>query len=242
MPGRSLSAADKLVYSTHDYGPGVYQQKWFDAPSFPGNLPGIWLAHWAYLVQSNIAPVIVGEFGGRSTGSDTEGVWQRSLVDFLRQNDISYTYWAWNPDSGDTGGVLDDDWSTLDQSKVAMLAQSPLVASGQSQPVAAAQPTVPSPVTVAQAPPEDATSTPTQPGAATPAAGPTPAPVTVAGTPNFAPGGPFDPDLQHALQGIGGPNDPDPVHRQAREQDERLYLADFGKPWHYAVYVTSATP
>src|SRR4029077_13404361 len=62
------------------------------------------------------------------------------------------------------------------------------------------------------------------------------------GAPSFAPGGPFDPDLQHALQGIGGPNDPDAAHRQAREQDERLYLADFGKPWHYAVYVTSATP
>jgi endoglucanase len=32
-----LSAPDKLVYSTHDYGPGVYQQKWFQAPAFPGN-------------------------------------------------------------------------------------------------------------------------------------------------------------------------------------------------------------
>ncbi|MBV9580151.1 MAG: glycoside hydrolase family 5 protein [Chloroflexi bacterium] len=269
-----LSAPDKLVYSPHDYGPGVYQQRWFDAPSFPVNLPGIWLAHWAYLVQGDIAPVLVGEFGGRSTGSDPEGVWQRSLVDFLRTNDVSYTYWAWNPDSGDTGGILDDDWSTLDQSKLAMLAQSPVVASGESQtqaPVAAQAPTsepapdtqpVAAQVTTSQATPTttpvagSATSQPaevtppvaagaatSQPAAATTTAAPTSTVVpVVAGTPNFAPGGPFDPDLQHALQGIGGPNDPDPVHRAAREQDERLYLADFGKPWQYAVYVTSATP
>jgi endoglucanase len=223
-----LSAPNKLVYSTHDYGPGVYHQKWFDAPAFPANLPGIWNAHWAYLAQSDAAPVLVGEFGGRSVGSDEEGVWQRTLVDFLKRNNLSYTYWAWNPDSSDTGGILDDDWSTLDQSKLAMLAQSPLVASNQAQasPVAAAapaateQPSVPAP-----------TPTPT---AAPVAAAP---PVT-----GFAPGGPFDPDLQHVLQGIGGPNDPDPVHRQARERDERLYLQDFGKPWQYAAYVTSANP
>ena len=68
----------------------------------------------------------------------------------------------------------------------------------------------------------------------------TPVPV-VASQPqvtDYAPGGPFDPDLQHALSGIGGPNDPDSVHRQARERDERLYLQDFGTPWPYAVYVT----
>jgi len=223
-----LSAPDKLVYSTHDYGPGVYQQKWFQAPAFPGNLPGIWLAHWAYLVQSNTAPVIVGEFGGRSTGSDAEGVWQRTLVDFLRKNDISYTYWAWNPDSGDTGGILDNDWTTLDQSKLAMLAQSPLVAGGQAQ----TPPTAPQPV---------AAAAPTSAPAPTPTPAPTPVPV-VAGNPNYAPGGPFDPDLQHVMQGIGGPNDPDPVHRQLRQQDEQLFLSDFGKPWQYAAYVTSATP
>jgi hypothetical protein len=58
--------------------------------------------------------------------------------------------------------------------------------------------------------------------------------------PGAAAGGPFDPDLQHVLQGIGGPNDPDPVHRQAREQDERRYLAEHGKPWQYAAYATAA--
>ena len=63
---------------------------------------------------------------------------------------------------------------------------------------------------------------------------------TTSSAPEFASGGPYDPDLQHAVQGIGGPNDPDASHRQARERDERRYLAQFGKPWQYAVYVTSA--
>jgi hypothetical protein len=55
--------------------------------------------------------------------------------------------------------------------------------------------------------------------------------------PGYAAGGPFDPDLQHALGGVGGPNDPDAVHRQARARDEQLYLVVFGKPWQYAAYV-----
>jgi endoglucanase len=65
--------------------------------------------------------VFVGEFGGRSMGQDTEGVWQRSLLAFLKANDISYAYWAWNPDSGDTGGILKDDWKSVNQSKLDVL-------------------------------------------------------------------------------------------------------------------------
>ena len=31
---------------------------------------------------------------------------------------MSYTYWSWNPNSGDTGGILKDDWQTIDQDKL----------------------------------------------------------------------------------------------------------------------------
>jgi len=34
---------------------------------------------------------------------------------------ISWTYWSWNPDSGDTGGILADDWTSVNQNKVAKL-------------------------------------------------------------------------------------------------------------------------
>ena len=61
-----LSQPDQLVYSAHDYGPGVYRQGWFDAPNFPENMPDLWTKHWAYLNQTDTAPVLLGEFGGRS--------------------------------------------------------------------------------------------------------------------------------------------------------------------------------
>ncbi len=116
-----LDIPNQLIYSTHVYGPGVYPQPWFSAPDFPDNLAGIWDQHWGYLAQEGIAPVLLGEFGGRSVGDDSEGIWQRTLVSYLREHDISYIYWTINPDSGDTGGLLLDDWQTIDPAKQALL-------------------------------------------------------------------------------------------------------------------------
>jgi endoglucanase len=119
-----LSQPNKLVYSAHDYGPSVYNEQWFQVsnPSdLTKNLPPIWEKYWAYLQKKGIAPVFVGEFGGPSTGQDSEGVWQRTLLSYLQTNHISYTYWAWNADSGDTGGILNNDWTTVNQSKIDVL-------------------------------------------------------------------------------------------------------------------------
>jgi len=116
-----LDQPDRLVYSTHVYGPGVYPQPWFSDPEFPENLPEIWESHWAYLIHENIAPIIVGEFGGRSVGDDPEGIWQRALVSYLRDNNLSYFYWTLNPNSGDTGGLLLDDWQSIDTDKQNLL-------------------------------------------------------------------------------------------------------------------------
>ena len=64
----------------------IFRPHWFGAADFPANLPRIWRDHWAWLAQDDVAPVLVGEFGGRSVGGDGEGVWQRSLVSFMRDN------------------------------------------------------------------------------------------------------------------------------------------------------------
>ncbi|MET8177347.1 glycoside hydrolase family 5 protein [Streptomyces sp. NPDC005336] len=125
-----LKESNKVVYSPHDYGPGVYNQNWFMAKDFPKNMPAIWKKHWAYIKQENIAPVMLGEFGGKKTaGKSSEAIWQNSLMDYLKKNGISYTYWTWNPDSGDTGGVLANNWKTLDKNKMKMLSkyQTPLL-------------------------------------------------------------------------------------------------------------------
>jgi endoglucanase len=62
-------------------------------------------------------------------GSDTEGKWQTTLVSFIKQHGISYTYWSWNPDSGDTGGILNNDWQTVNTAKLNVLStyQAPLL-------------------------------------------------------------------------------------------------------------------
>ena len=64
----------------------------------------------------------------------TEATWQTSLLSYLSENHISYTYWCWNPDSSDTGGILESDWTTVDQAKMDILRayQWPLLAKPQS--------------------------------------------------------------------------------------------------------------
>jgi len=116
-----LSSPDKLVYSAHDYGPELYLQPWFKAKNFPQNLPQVWNKHWGYLPSRSGVPVLLGEFGGRSVGNDKAGQWQRRLVAYLKETGTSYTYWSWNPNSGDTGGILQDDWKTANQSKLDVL-------------------------------------------------------------------------------------------------------------------------
>jgi endoglucanase len=120
-----LSQADKLVYSVHDYGPEIYMQSWFTTSHLNRSLVQTWTKHWAYLQQEGIAPVLLGEFGGRSMGRDKAGQWQRALIDYVRRNDINFTYWSWTPDSGDTGGLLQDDWQTIDPSKRSILPAAP---------------------------------------------------------------------------------------------------------------------
>jgi endoglucanase len=116
-----LTQPDKLVYSVHDYGPEIYWQKWFASADLSVSLARTWQQHWAYLQEEHIAPVLLGEFGGWSMGRDLAGQWQRDLMRYVRRHDIGYTYWSWTPDSGDTGGLLQGDWTTIDPAKRANL-------------------------------------------------------------------------------------------------------------------------
>jgi endoglucanase len=117
-----LSKPNKLVYSPHEYGPGVYNQPWFNESSFPKNLEQRWEIGWNYIATKGTAPILIGEFGGRQVDtSSKEGVWQRRLVDFIRRKDLSFAYWSWNPNSADTGGILQDDWRTVHAAKQELL-------------------------------------------------------------------------------------------------------------------------
>jgi endoglucanase len=117
-----LSRPNKVVYSPHEYGSGVYNQPWFSESAFPSNLPNRWETGWNYIATKGIAPVFIGEFGGRQVDNNSkEGIWQRKLVDYIRQKDLSFSYWSWNPDSEDTGGILQNDWLSVDAAKQELL-------------------------------------------------------------------------------------------------------------------------
>jgi len=123
-----LDVANRLVYSPHDYPASVYPQSWFSAPDFPYNLSAVWDKNWGYLFKNGTAPVLLGEFGSNlTTASDQQ--WLNTLVKYMQggitggslpggQQGPSWTYWSWNPNSGDTGGILADDWRTVNQSKM----------------------------------------------------------------------------------------------------------------------------
>ncbi|MFD7134357.1 cellulase family glycosylhydrolase [Streptomyces sp. NPDC059894] len=122
-----LDVPNRLVYSAHDYATSVAQQSWFSDPSFPSNMPGIWDKYWGYIFQQNIAPVWLGEFG-TTLQSTVDQQWLAALVDYLRStsaygaDSFHWTFWSWNPNSGDTGGILKDDWTTVDTVKDGYLA------------------------------------------------------------------------------------------------------------------------
>jgi endoglucanase len=111
-----LILTHRLVYSVHEYPETVYRQSWFNDPGYPENLPAIWDKYWGYLVKENIAPVLVGEFGTRyETAKDRQ--WLQTFQEYIHQNHLSWTFWSLNPNSGDTGGLLQDNWVTIQQPK-----------------------------------------------------------------------------------------------------------------------------
>lgn len=117
-----LARPNKLVYSPHEYGQGVHNALWFHEANFPKNLYQRWEQGFYYIAREGIAPVLVGEFGGRKVDSKSkEGIWQRQFVDFIKQKELGFIYWCWNPNGGDTGGLVKDDWKTDEAGKRQLL-------------------------------------------------------------------------------------------------------------------------
>ncbi len=107
---------EKLVYSPHVYGPDVYNQPYFNEPDFPDNMPEIWYRHFGYVQIDLNMPVVIGEFGGKygHGGDPKDVIWQNKIIDWMIANGFcSFFYWSWNPNSGDTGGILKDDWTNI---------------------------------------------------------------------------------------------------------------------------------
>jgi aryl-phospho-beta-D-glucosidase BglC (GH1 family) len=129
-----LNVSNRVVYSPHDYANSVYPQPWFSAPDFPRNLFPLWRQTWGFIYEQNLAPVLLGEFGTKL--QDPKDVqWAHAMMQYLGGDldgngsrdiptgnfGISWTWWSWNPNSGDTGGILKDDWISVHTHKVDLL-------------------------------------------------------------------------------------------------------------------------
>jgi endoglucanase len=114
--------ANRLVLSPHVYGPNVFAQKYFADPEFPRNMPAIWDRHFGRFAERHA--VVLGEFGSTFGlgGNPQEVPWFRAFADYLVQRGITNTFfWTWSPNSGDTGGLLRDDFQTPASEKIAVL-------------------------------------------------------------------------------------------------------------------------
>lgn len=117
-----LSNPSKLMYSAHEYGPEVAPQDWFEDPSFPTNMPAIWNENYDYLYQNETSPIFVGEFGIKfqDAFNGIAYTWFTEFMNFMGSR-YSWTFWTMNPNSGDTGGILQDDWVSTNQWKLDVL-------------------------------------------------------------------------------------------------------------------------
>jgi len=130
-----IGKQNKLVYSAHDYGQSVGTQPWLATAAqpvagYPNNLPAVFQAAWGFILEQNIAPVWVGEFGGHfgidsggtaKPNAELEKQWAIQLMNYLNSNEGHFGYWCLNPNSGDTGGLLRNDWKTAQTHKLQLL-------------------------------------------------------------------------------------------------------------------------
>jgi chitinase len=89
---------------------------------------------WGYIYEQGIAPIYVGEFGTNLT-DPKDAPWLKAITQYMAgdldnngtrdiaadKKGVSWTFWSWNPNSGDTGGILKDDWSSVNANKMAYL-------------------------------------------------------------------------------------------------------------------------
>ena len=107
---------DKLVYSPHDYGPTVFEQPWFKSGyNYESLIKDCWQDNWLYIHKENIAPLLIGEWGGYMREPNL--TWMTCMRRLIKENRLNHTFWCFNANSGDTGGLVLDDFVTWDTEK-----------------------------------------------------------------------------------------------------------------------------
>ncbi|KAI1083332.1 glycoside hydrolase family 5 protein [Whalleya microplaca] len=113
-----LDVENRVVYSAHVYAWSGWGSKEgrFAKRSYASFILAM-RKNWAYLVEDDIAPVWVGEFGApRNPGAGDANYWQ-NLLKYLKRIDADFGYWAINPrkpkdHEPETYSLVEDDWIT----------------------------------------------------------------------------------------------------------------------------------
>lgn len=110
----------QIVYSPHDYGPLVYEQPWFTGGfTYESLYKDAWHPYWLYIEEDGIAPILIGEWGGFMQGDNLK--WMEYIRDLIGKENLHHTFWCFNANSGDTGGLVKDDFKTWDEEKYALV-------------------------------------------------------------------------------------------------------------------------
>ena len=112
----------QIVYSPHDYGPAVYQQPWFYSGfSYESMMEDYWYDYWFFIHDQDIAPILIGEWGGFMSGDNL--TWMTYLRQLIGEYNLHFTFWCFNANSGDTGGLVLDDFTTWDEEKYSFVSE-----------------------------------------------------------------------------------------------------------------------
>ena len=95
----------------------MFEQPWFEGGNFTYDslMKDAWYDYWLYIQEENIAPIFVGEWGGFMEGDNLK--WMEYFRQLIAEKHLHHTFWCYNANSGDTGGLVKDDFKTWDQEK-----------------------------------------------------------------------------------------------------------------------------
>jgi len=107
----------KIVFSPHAYGPLVTHVPFVDDPL---TLRADWENKFGYLATPPYShALVIGEFGAIANSIDF--TWLQRFVSFLVDFKICGIFWTLTPNSADTGGLLQNDYTTPEKDKLELL-------------------------------------------------------------------------------------------------------------------------
>jgi aryl-phospho-beta-D-glucosidase BglC (GH1 family) len=128
-----LTIPQRVVYGVAEYSNDLYNKTYFYSPLFPNNLRTVWNTNFGFVVLKQIAPLFVSEFG-TSFSDSKDSLWLETWLNYLNGQylvngkselppghvGVSWSYQQVSP-YGPVGGVLADDWQTVQSSKTTPL-------------------------------------------------------------------------------------------------------------------------